>query len=145
MCFELFMCAVVVALEGGLFDGSVHAFHLAVGPGMIDFSESVFNVMFLANTVKEAHRCRFILFAVGKLSAVIGQEGVYLVRQGRNDISQELYRGHLLFIRVSFGIGQLAGAVNGHKELQSCLLQAGYLVLFALRQYRCGHSQWDIS
>ena len=58
---------------------------------------------------------------MGKLSAVIGQEGVYLIRQGRNDISQELYRGHLLFIRVSFGVGQLAGAVNGHKELQFTL------------------------
>ena len=80
MCFELFMCAVVIALDGGLFDSTVHAFHLAVSPGMIDFSESVFNVMFLANTVKEVHRCRFILFAVGKLSAVIGQEGVYFVR-----------------------------------------------------------------
>ena len=100
MCFELFMCAVVVSLDGGLFDGSVHAFHLAVGPGMIDFSESVFNIVLMANTVKEVHRCRFILFAVGKLSAVISQEGVYFVRQGRNDISQELHRGHLLFIRV---------------------------------------------
>ena len=100
MCFELFMCAVVVSLDGGLFDGSVHAFHLAVGPGVIDFGQAVFNVMFLANTVKEVHRCGFILFAVGKLSAIISQEGVYFVRQGRNDISQELYRGHLLFIRV---------------------------------------------
>ena len=80
MGFELRMCAVVIALDGGLFDGSVHAFHLAVGPGMIDFGEPVFNVMFLANTVKEVHRCRFILFAVGKLSAVISQEGVYFVR-----------------------------------------------------------------
>ena len=145
MCFELFMCAVVVSLDGGLFDGSVHAFHLAVSPGVIDFSESVFNVMFLANTVKEVPPYWLVLFAVGKLGAVIGQEGVYLVRQGRNDISQELHRGHLLFIRVSFGIGQLAGAVNGHKELQSCLQQAGYLVLSALQRYRCGHSQWDIS
>ena len=74
------MCAVVVSLDGGLFDGSVHAFHLAVGPGVVNFCEPVFNVMFLANTVKEVHRCGFILFAVGKLSAVIGQEGVYLVR-----------------------------------------------------------------
>ena len=101
---------------------------------MIDFRQAVFNVMFLANTVKEAHRCRFILFAVGKLSAVIGQEGVYFVRQGRNDISQELYCGHLLFIRVSFGVGQLTGAVNGHKELQSCLLQAGAMTLQATMQ-----------
>ena len=90
MGFELRMCAVVVSLDGGLFDGSVHAFRLAVGPGMIDFSEPVFNVMFLANTVEEVPPYRFILFAVGKLSAVIGQEGVYFVRQGRNDISQEL-------------------------------------------------------
>ena len=73
MCFELFICAVVVALDGGLFDSSVHAFHLAVGPGMIDFGQAVFNVMFLANMVKEVHRCRLILFAVGKLGAVIGQ------------------------------------------------------------------------
>ena len=94
------MCAVVVSLDGGLFDGSVHAFHLAIGPEVIDFRQAVFNVMFLANTAKEVHRCGLVLFVVGKLGAVIGQEGVYFVRQGRNDISQELYRGHLLFIRV---------------------------------------------
>ena len=55
MCFELFMCAVVVSLDGGLFDDSVHAFHLAVGPGMIDFSQAVFNIVLMANTVKEVH------------------------------------------------------------------------------------------
>ena len=100
MGFEWLMCAVVITLDGGLFDGAVHAFHLAVGPGVVDFSEPVFNVMLTANTVEPVHGRGLIRFAMGKLSAVIGQEGVYLVRQSRNDISQELYRGHLLFIRV---------------------------------------------
>ena len=41
MCFELLMCAVVIALDGGLFYGAVHAFHLAVGPGVVNFREPV--------------------------------------------------------------------------------------------------------
>ena len=72
MGFELLMRAVVVSLDSGLFDSTVHAFHLAIGPGVIDFSQAVFNVMFLANTVKEVPPYRLVLFTVGKLGAVIG-------------------------------------------------------------------------
>ena len=49
------MCAIVVSLDGGLFDGLVDAFHLAVGPEMVDFREPVFDIVFMANTVKEVH------------------------------------------------------------------------------------------
>ena len=91
--FELLMCAVVIALDGGFFDSLVHAFYLAVGPGMSDFSQAVFNVMLMANTVKEVHRCKLVLFAMGKLGAVIAQEGVYFIRQGSNNMAQELYCG----------------------------------------------------
>ena len=72
MRFELSLCCVVVSLDGGGFDGVVHTFDLAVGPGRVDFDEPVFDIMCLANTLKEASLCRPVLFAMGQLNAVIG-------------------------------------------------------------------------
>jgi hypothetical protein len=43
---------VEVPLDGGVFDGSVHAFDLSVGPGMIGLGKSVFYSMGIANTVE---------------------------------------------------------------------------------------------
>jgi len=38
---QLAVAVVVVTLDGGLFDGAVHALDLPVGPGMIRFGQAV--------------------------------------------------------------------------------------------------------
>ena len=48
MCLELIMRAVVVALDGGFLDGSVHAFDLTIGPGMVDLCGAIFDAMLKA-------------------------------------------------------------------------------------------------
>lgn len=42
---QLVVAIVVVALDGGFFDGTVHAFHLPVGPGMIRFRQPMFDAV----------------------------------------------------------------------------------------------------
>ena len=49
---ELLMAVVVVALDGGLLDGAVHAFDLTVGPGMFDFGEPVLDAVLAAAHVE---------------------------------------------------------------------------------------------
>lgn len=46
------MAVVVVAMDGGFFDGSVHALNLAVGPGMVWFGEPVFYGVAKADAVE---------------------------------------------------------------------------------------------
>ena len=45
MSFQLVVVLVVVALDGGFFDGAVHALDLPVGPGMIGFGEPVIDAV----------------------------------------------------------------------------------------------------
>jgi hypothetical protein len=42
---QLVMTVVVIALDGRFLDGSVHAFYLPVGPGMIRFCEPMFDAV----------------------------------------------------------------------------------------------------
>src|SRR3546814_2937174 len=49
---ELLMALVVVAPDGGLLDGSVHAFGLSVGPGLVGFGETVFDAVLTASHVE---------------------------------------------------------------------------------------------
>lgn len=42
---ELGMAVVVIGFDGGILDGAVHAFDLAIGPGMIGFSQAMIDVM----------------------------------------------------------------------------------------------------
>jgi hypothetical protein len=80
-------CAWVVhgcrrrAFDGGFLDGSVHAFHLPVGPGMLRLGKAVFDSVDLAGAVKrmaaEAGRWTLaILGKVGELDSIVGEHGV---------------------------------------------------------------------
>ena len=42
---QLIVAVVVVALDGGLLDGPVHAFDLPVGPGMIRLCQPMFDAV----------------------------------------------------------------------------------------------------
>jgi hypothetical protein len=49
---ELPMALVMRPVDGGILDRPVHAFHLAIGPGMLDLGEAVLNPVFLAARVE---------------------------------------------------------------------------------------------
>ena len=46
------MGVIVVALNGGLFDGSVHALHLSIGPRMVGFRQAMVDTMTKAEPVE---------------------------------------------------------------------------------------------
>lgn len=66
-------------------DRAVHSLNLAVGPRMVWFGQPVFDPVGLADHV-EAHWPRMDCVAVpgllGKLNAIVGANGVDLVRHG---------------------------------------------------------------
>ena len=64
----------MIALDGSFLDRPVHAFHLPICPGMLHFGETMFDFIFMTNTIKDMDEGVLILLAVGKLDTIIRQE-----------------------------------------------------------------------
>lgn len=84
MLFKLLICFVVIALDGRVFDGSVHPLDLSVRPRMINFRQTVFYFVLTTNAVEKVHKRPFIFDAVGKLNTVVGQNRVNAIRHDFN-------------------------------------------------------------
>jgi len=68
------MIVMVIAFHGRLFQRSVHSLDLAVGPGMVDFGQTVLNSMFATNALKVVLACVFVLFSIGELHTIAPSE-----------------------------------------------------------------------
>ncbi len=78
---ELLVRVVEEAFDGGFLDGSVHAFDLTIGPGMVRLGEAVFDSVDMAGPIEgmaaEAGGWPLaILRKVGELDAIVGEHGV---------------------------------------------------------------------
>jgi hypothetical protein len=85
--FKVLMCLIVVFLHGSVFERAVHAFHLAIGPGMVGFGEAVPDAILLTDAVKNMGEGLLIAFAVGELDTVIGEHRVDLVGYGGHQVA----------------------------------------------------------
>jgi NAD dependent epimerase/dehydratase family enzyme len=71
MFFQVVMSLVVILFHGGVFERAVHAFYLAIGPGVVGFGQSMVDAILLTDTIKEMMECLDIALAVGEVNAVI--------------------------------------------------------------------------
>ena len=124
--FELFVGVVEEAFDGGLLDGSVHAFDLTIGPGMVRLSEAVFDSVDMAGPIEgmaaeAGGRTLAILRKVGELDSVVGEHGVDAVWNGFDECFKE-GRGssHICFFD-QFDYGELRSSVDGHEEVELAL------------------------
>lgn len=69
--FQFLMTAIMVTAHSRFLDGPVHSFDLAVGPGMFNLGQSMFDSMTVADAVKRCHEGHGIIFAIGKLDVVV--------------------------------------------------------------------------
>ena len=101
MAAQLVDRGIVEGFDGGLLDGAHHPLGLAVGPGMIGLGEPVLDAVCLADAAEDmAHPSRrTALIALNELHAVVGQDGVDLVRNRLDQRTQELCRGKLVVAR----------------------------------------------
>lgn len=97
---------IVIAIHGGFFQSAIHLFDLAVCPRMVDLGKAVFDLMLMAHVIKDVKECPPIIFAVGELDAVIGEDGMDAVRHDCDEIAQELRSFHLAmrFEQLDIGI-----------------------------------------
>ncbi len=87
MGVELLARVVVIALNGRFLDGSVHSFDLAVGPGMVWFSEPVFDSVGAAQAVEgmaaeAGGGALTVLRQVRELDAMVGEDDMDAIRDG---------------------------------------------------------------
>ncbi len=87
MGFQLAMGDVAVSFHRSFLDGSVHALDLSIGPGMIDFRQSMFDTILTADAIKNRHEGVFIAGAVGELDTVVGQDSMDSVRDGFKQVA----------------------------------------------------------
>lgn len=123
MRFELVVGVVEVSLHGSVFDGSVHALDLAIGPKMVGYSKPVLDSADIASAVEgvAAKTCGWslpVLRQVGELDAVIGKHGVDAVW---NRFDERLEEGdgssHICFFD-EFDHSELRDSVDGYEQLE---------------------------
>jgi len=124
--FELIMGVVEEALDGGFLDSSVHAFALAVGPGMIGFGKS------MLDTVPPTYAVEWMApetgggsltvpGTVGELDAVVGEHGMDAIRNGFDERFEEGSGSSHVGLFDEFYHGELRGPVDGHEQIELAL------------------------
>jgi hypothetical protein len=124
MFLQVVMSLVVIHLHVGFFACAVHAFHLAIGPGMVGFGEPMVDAMLMADAIEDIVEGVLIALPVGTLEIVIGQHGVDLVWHGGDQVVQELCGYHLVGFGMQLGIGKLAGTVDGDNQMELAFFRA---------------------
>lgn len=117
------MALVMVAFDGGIFDRPVHAFHLAIGPGMLDLGAAVLNPVFVAAHVEhmgDVRGGRTVSVARRKreLDPVVRQHGVDFVGNRCDQRDQEGGGGAPVRVAHKLDEDELAGAVDRHLQVQ---------------------------
>ena len=96
MLVESLRSLVMEALDGGFFEGAVHALDLAVGPRVGRFDQAVHHALFPADAVKTV-RDRQELVRLGcKLHPVVRQHGMHVIGQLVQYAPLKHCRDHLL-------------------------------------------------
>ena len=94
MLSKLIMAVVIVALDGSVLDRSVHALDLAIGPGMLDLGQPMFDAILLAAHIEHMCRvsCRLAVRVArreSELDPIVGENRVDLVGDSRDQSFEE--------------------------------------------------------
>ena len=100
MLVELVGRLVMEALDGGFFDGAVHALDLAVGPRVRRFGQAVFHAVFQANAVKTVPTGQALVRLGRELHPIVGQYRMHPIRQLVEDAAQKLGRDNAFDARL---------------------------------------------
>jgi hypothetical protein len=73
--------------------------------------------MLLADAVKQMLESPFIFQAIGKLDAIVRQNGMNAVRYGSNQPTEKVARGVTSLIRMQLSESELGRAINGDKQI----------------------------
>lgn len=137
---EVLVCLVVEAFDGSFFESSVHAFDLAVGPGVFGLGQAVVDVAdgagILEGVSAEEFSCsertsdlgshRVAIAGRGEVDAVVGEYGVDFVRYGMDQRLKEVGCHALRGLFMHLDEGELRGTIDGHQQVELALFCAHF-------------------
>jgi hypothetical protein len=131
------MAVVVVASDRRVFEGAVHPLNLSVRPGMSWFGQTMIDVVLGTGELErmrpedlasfhgffDQRGCRTDVAGTGEVGAVVGQRRMDLVRHSRDQGPQEVARHIPGGFLMQLGKSELAGAINGHQQIEPPFLR----------------------
>jgi hypothetical protein len=123
---QLGVIVVVIGAHGGFLDGAVHAFDLAVGPGMVGLGEAMLDAMAAAGPVErmssqQGRGALAVLGQIGELDAVIGEHGVDPVRHRLDQGVEEGRGGFDVGPLDELGKSELGRAIHRDEKVELAL------------------------
>ncbi len=125
MAAKLIVAVIVIPFDRCILDCPVHSLDLAIGPWVIWLGQPMLNPIRLADQIKPhlAERDSVpVPWLLCELNAVVGQDRVELIWYRFKQVFQELPGGLAVGLLDQLGDGELAGAVNGDKEIKLSFL-----------------------
>lgn len=137
---KLIMAVVIIAFDGSVLDRPVHALDLSIGPRMFRSGRSMFDIVPSASVFEGMSSEYFAICDCfpderngratstwrGELDAIVGQNGVDLIWDGRDQAQQELSGNGRRGFLVQFDEGKLRCAINGDEHVELALLGANF-------------------
>ena len=156
---ELIMADVMEPLDGRLLDRAVHAFNLAIGPGMFRLGQAMFNVILRASQIKGVASEKFLFLkhvsdfgyapslalGIGEMGTVIGQDSMDFIGNSLNGLAEKIGGNAARCFLMQLGKSNLAGAVNRNQQVKLSLCGMNFCnvdmkitdrVMFKLLAYR---------
>ena len=96
----------MVAFDRRLLDRPVHSFDLAVGPGVIDFRQSMFDLVFITAPVKDIPGGQFLSGLIAELDTIVCQSHVDLIRKILNQVFKKISGSSLCLLFMQLNINQ---------------------------------------
>lgn len=123
MLLELGMGSIVPPADRSLLEGTVHPLHLTVRPGVLGLGQSVPDGMSVTAKIEpmpyKARRGPMTVPGrVTEGAAVVRKDGMDLIGYGSDQVLQESRSRLPVRTPMEFGIGKLAGSVDGHEEVE---------------------------
>ena len=127
MATKLIVAIVVIPFDRGVLESAVHPLDLSIGPRMVRFGQSVFNLIRRTDHV-EAHRPRIgcvpVSGLVCELDPVVRKNGMYFVQNGFERVFKKLPRCLAVCFVDQLRDGAFAGPINGYEEIELAFLRS---------------------
>lgn len=135
---EVLVGFVTEALDGRFFEGAVHAFDLAIGPGMFRLGQAMIDAGFGAGELEgmgaeeftalegklDLRSSRAAIAGRGEMHSFVGEQGVNRIGQELDQCVQEVGRDPLSGLLMHLDEGEPGGPVDGDEEVKLALLGA---------------------
>ena len=125
---KLIVAVIMVAPDGGFFQGSVHPLDLAVRPRVVWFGEPVFDPVLPAAHIEHMPHISSggalgVSWREGELNAIVSENRVDFVRDGFNQGGQKGGRGHAVCFFSELGEGKFTGPIDCHEQEELSFLR----------------------